>query len=104
MMTQIGYASRGYLTGFMLMASPSAWMNVAAVLLTNHLMLIAAYFFHEAAHYTLFARPAANRLLRTFHRNRLKRVRNDDYGAVGTGEHRMDNFSGAHGVSFITVV
>ncbi|MBI1398201.1 MAG: fatty acid desaturase [Betaproteobacteria bacterium] len=43
-------------------------------------------------------------LLRTFHRNRLKRVLDDDYGAVGTGPGRADGFVGAHGVSFLTVV
>ena len=100
----LGYAAFGYITGFLLMASPSAWINFIGVLLTAHAILIAAYSVHEAAHYTLFARPAANRLLRTFHCNRLKRILDDDYGAVGTGENRMAQFSGAHGVFFLTVV
>ena len=43
-------------------------------------------------------------LLRTFHRNRLARILDDDYGAVGEGERRADSFVGAHGVSFLTVV
>jgi fatty acid desaturase len=43
-------------------------------------------------------------LLRTFHRNRLARILDDDYGAVGEGERRADGFVGAHGVSFLTVV
>jgi len=43
-------------------------------------------------------------LVRTHHRNRLKRVLDDDYGSVGTGRGRADGFIGAHGVSFLTVV
>jgi len=43
-------------------------------------------------------------LLRTFHRNRLARILDDDYGAVGEGERRADGFVGALGVSFLTVV
>lgn len=43
-------------------------------------------------------------LLRTFHRNRVRRVLDDDYGSVGRGANRADGFVGAHGVSFLTVV
>ncbi len=43
-------------------------------------------------------------LFRSFHRNRVRRVLDDDYGAVGQGRGRVDNFVGAHGVSFLTVV
>ena len=43
-------------------------------------------------------------LLKTIHRNRLKRVFVDDYGDVGTGPHRGDSFVGAHGVSFLSIV
>ncbi len=43
-------------------------------------------------------------LLRSFHRNRLKRVLDDDYGSVGQGPGRADRYVGAHGVSFLTVV
>jgi fatty acid desaturase len=42
-------------------------------------------------------------LWRTFHRNRLARILDDDYGSVGEGERRADGFVGAHGVSFLTV-
>lgn len=42
-------------------------------------------------------------LWRTFHRNRLARILDDDYGSVGAGERRADAFVGAHGVSFLTV-
>jgi fatty acid desaturase len=43
-------------------------------------------------------------LVRTWHRNRLRRILDDDYGAVGAGPGRADRFVGAHGVSFLTVV
>jgi fatty acid desaturase len=44
-------------------------------------------------------------LLKTFHRNRLRRVLDDDYGQVAAeGRGRADGFIGAHGVSFLTVV
>jgi fatty acid desaturase len=74
---------------------------------------------HERAATPWYALPALNRslfgeatrelmplreLLRTWHRNRLKRVLDDDYGAVGSGPGRADGFIGAHGVSFLTVV
>jgi fatty acid desaturase len=58
----LAYAVCGYGGGFLLMAAPPWWMNVAGVLLTAHAMLIAAYLIHEAAHYTLFARAEHNRL------------------------------------------
>lgn len=43
-------------------------------------------------------------LLRTWHRNRVRRVASDDYGVPGQGPGRADDFVGAHGVSFLTVV
>lgn len=43
-------------------------------------------------------------LLRTYHRNRLRRILDDDYGGVGEGPGRADDFVGAHAVSFLTVV
>src|SRR5258708_917161 len=43
-------------------------------------------------------------LVRTWHRNRVRRVISDDYGAPSLGPRRADNFVGAHGVSFLTVV
>lgn len=42
-------------------------------------------------------------LWRSFRRNRLARILDDDYGSVGEGERRADGFVGAHGVSFLTV-
>jgi fatty acid desaturase len=74
---------------------------------------------HERAATPWYALPRLNRqlfgeaprellplpeLLRTHHRNRLKRVLDDDYGSVGAGHGRADGFIGAHGVSFLTVV
>jgi fatty acid desaturase len=43
-------------------------------------------------------------LLATWHRNRVRRVYADDYGAVGAGPNRAASFVGAHGVSFLTVI
>lgn len=43
-------------------------------------------------------------LLRTWHRNRVRRVLSDDYGAPSPGRGGADGFVGAHGVSFLTVV
>jgi fatty acid desaturase len=43
-------------------------------------------------------------LLVTWHRNRVRRVFADDYGAVGHGAGRANSLVGAHGVSFLTVI
>jgi fatty acid desaturase len=43
-------------------------------------------------------------LLRTWHVNRVRRVISDDYGVPSEGPGRADNFIGAHGVSFLTVI
>jgi fatty acid desaturase len=43
-------------------------------------------------------------LLTTWHRNRVRRVFAEDYGAVGAGPDRAASFVGAHGVSFLTVI
>jgi len=43
-------------------------------------------------------------LLRTWHRNRVRRVLDGAYGGVGVGPDRADAFVGTHGVSFLTVV
>lgn len=43
-------------------------------------------------------------LLRGYHRDRLKRITSDDYGAVGDGPGKADGFLGAVGVSFLTAV
>jgi fatty acid desaturase len=43
-------------------------------------------------------------MLRTWHRHRVRRVLSDDYGVPGRGPGRADDFVGAHGVSFLTVI
>lgn len=43
-------------------------------------------------------------LLRGYHRDRVRRIVSDDYGAVGDGPGRADRFLGAVGVSFLTAV
>jgi fatty acid desaturase len=43
-------------------------------------------------------------ILTTWHRNRVRRVYTQDYGAVGAGPERAATFVGAHGVSFLTVI
>jgi fatty acid desaturase len=43
-------------------------------------------------------------LLSTWRRNRVRRVIADHYGAPGVGPGRADDFVGAHGVSFLSVV
>jgi fatty acid desaturase len=43
-------------------------------------------------------------LLRTWHRNRVRRVSSEFYGASGGAPSAIDDFVGAHGVSFLTVV
>lgn len=44
-----------------------------------------------------------SRLLSPFHRHRVKRVLNDDYGVVDTTSSNADGFIGAVSVSFLTV-
>jgi fatty acid desaturase len=43
-------------------------------------------------------------LFASWHRNRVRRVYAEHYGAVGTGPDRAAGFIGAHGVSFLTVI
>jgi len=45
-----------------------------------------------------------SQLLKTWHKNRVRRVISEDYGAPDTGTGRADGFVGAHGVSFLTVI
>jgi fatty acid desaturase len=53
--------SVGWAVSFVLMGADAVWLNIAGVLLCVQAMVLAAYLIHEAAHYTLFATPAANR-------------------------------------------
>jgi fatty acid desaturase len=55
------WTSGGWLSSFVLMAAPAAWVDVAGMLLCVHTMVLAAYLIHEAAHQTLFAGHGANR-------------------------------------------
>jgi fatty acid desaturase len=62
-----------------------------------------------AYHRSLYADQSAavmplSKLIRTWHRNRVKRVGSEHYGESGGGMDRIDDFVGAHGVSFLTVV
>jgi fatty acid desaturase len=55
------WVSVGWAVSFVLMGADAAWLNIAGVLLCVQAMVLAAYLIHEAAHYTLFTTPAANR-------------------------------------------
>lgn len=57
----LAWTSLGWLASFALMAAPGIVRPALGVLLCAHTMVLAAYLIHEAAHYTLFARPAVNR-------------------------------------------
>lgn len=57
----LGYAVLGHVAGLALLATGQPAELLAGVLLTTHTMVIAAYLIHEAAHYTLFRSPGANR-------------------------------------------
>ena len=77
---------------------------------THHERMSVPWYRLPAAHRELFGNGNAQvlpfrELLITFHRNRLKRILDDDYGHVDEkGRGRADGFIGAHGVSFLTVV
>ncbi len=43
-------------------------------------------------------------LLASWHRNRVRRVTSEDYGAPVEGRSAAEDFIGAHGVSFLTVI
>jgi fatty acid desaturase len=63
----------------------------------------------RALHRDLYGEEAGGmlplaQLLRTWHRNRVRRVLADDYGAPSPGPGGADDFVGAHGVSFLTVI
>jgi fatty acid desaturase len=62
-----------------------------------------------ALHRSLYGGQAPNvlpirRLLRAWHVHRVRRVAGDGYGAEPAGPIRANDFVGAHGVSFLTVV
>ena len=55
-----GYSVGGYLLGLYLITRDAAPALVTGTLLLAHAMIIAAYYFHECAHNTVFASNAAN--------------------------------------------
>ncbi len=57
------WTSTAWIASFPMMAADSVALNAAGVILCIHAMVLAAYLIHEAAHYTLFQRPAHNRLV-----------------------------------------
>jgi fatty acid desaturase len=97
-----------------LISTRSSWLN----------LLVVNFVYHNAHHHRpsvpWWRLPALHRslygdnntpalltsreLLATWHRNRVRRVVAEDYGAVGEGPRRGDTFIGAHGASFLTVV
>lgn len=56
----LSYVLSGYVIGMWLMASGSPVVALTATLWFAHALIIAAYFFHEFAHGTIFSSPAAN--------------------------------------------
>jgi fatty acid desaturase len=97
-----------------LISTRSPWLN----------LLVLNFVYHNAHHHRpsvpWWRLPAVHRslygdndtsalltsreLLATWHRNRVRRVFAESYGAVGAGPRRGDTFIGAHGASFLTVV
>lgn len=56
----MGYSLGGYVLGLFLITRDSGLAMAAGTLLLGHAMIIAAYYFHECAHNTVFASNAAN--------------------------------------------
>lgn len=54
------YVLSGYVIGMWLMASGSLAVALTAALWFAHALIVAAYFFHEFAHGTIFSSPVAN--------------------------------------------
>lgn len=54
------YAAAGYGAGLWLITAPSLAANLLGTLLVAHALVIAAYFIHEFAHGSIFAKPQAN--------------------------------------------
>lgn len=59
----MGYSIGGYLLGIFLITRHDGLAMVAGTLLLGHAMVIAAFYFHECAHNTVFASNKANALL-----------------------------------------
>jgi fatty acid desaturase len=54
------YAASGYGAGLWLITAPSLAANLLGTLLVAHTLVIAAYFIHEFAHGSIFAKPRVN--------------------------------------------
>jgi len=89
------------------------WLNLLTLNFgyhnAHHQRAAAPWYRLPALHRELYGQTSRelmplSELLRTFHRHRLRRILDDDYGAVGNGAGRADDFVGARGVSFLTVV
>jgi fatty acid desaturase len=96
-----------------LISRRSGWLNLLTLNFgyhnAHHHRPSAPWFRLPALHRDLYGDEAAAvlplaELLRTWHRNRVRRVFSDDYGAPTRGPGRADDFVGAHGVSFLTVI
>ena len=89
------------------------WLNLLTLNFgyhnAHHQRPSVAWYRLPALHRQLYAERSLavmplSELLRTWHRHRVDRVTCDDYGALGEGPGRADDFIGAHGVSFLTVI
>ena len=96
-----------------LVALRPAWLNLLCLNFgyhnAHHERAGVPWYRLPALHRELFSQPMpqllpVSELLVTFHRNRVRRVLASDYGSLGQGAGRADNFVGAHGVSFLSVV
>lgn len=101
----------------------NTYSNLVSVRFPSLNLLVLNFGFHNAHHQKAsvpwFRLPAYHRklyaeaatgampmstLLRTWHRNRVRRVSSVEYGGSGEPIRKADLFVGAHGVSFLTVV
>ncbi len=89
------------------------WLNLLTLNFgyhnAHHQRPSVAWYRLPAVHRDLYGEHALSvlplpELLSTWYRNRVRRVIADDYGVPGAGPRRADDFVGAHGVSFLTVV
>lgn len=61
--TALAYCTLGYAVGVWLLTLSSIAANAVGVLLTAHALVIAAYFIHEFAHFSIFKNRSANNWL-----------------------------------------
>jgi fatty acid desaturase len=96
-----------------LISTRLAWLNLLTLNFgyhnAHHHRASVPWYRLPALHRDLYGEPSdavrpVSELLRTWHRNRVRRVIAEDYGVPAPGPGGADNFVGAHGVSFLTVV